>query len=321
MVPAMFEEIVAASARFDVQLRPEVAETPLRPYPSLDHGETTVLAKLENRQPTGSFKLRGATAKVATLTAEQRRAGVVTASTGNHGAAVARAAGNAGVTVEVFVSPDADPEKVAAIRARGATITTIPGDPIVAEVAAREVAARSGRTYLPPYNDVTVVAGQGTIGVELLRQAPDLAAVVVSVGGGGLISGIAATLKAHRPQIRVIGASAVNTAAMHHSVAAGRIVELEHHPTLSDGTAGGIEPGAVTFEMCRLLVDEWLLINEDEIAAAMRSYISNYDEPIEGSAAMALAACARIDVAGPVAAVVCGGNVSAGRLESIGISS
>lgn len=321
MVPGMFEEIAAASAQFDVSLRPGVRETPLQRCPAFDHGAMAVLAKLENRQPTGSFKLRGATAKVSTLTAEQRNAGVVTASTGNHGAAVARAAGTAGVAAEVFVSPQADPEKVAAIRQLGATVTTIPGDPVYAEMAARRAAGESERPYLSPYNDVTVVAGQGTIGVELLRQAPDLAAVIVSVGGGGLIAGIAATLKTYRPAIRIIGASASNTAAMHHSVAAGRIIEVDHQPTLSDGTAGGVEPGAVTFDMCRFLVDEWLLIDEEEIADAMRRYIDYYGEPIEGSAGMALAACSRIDMAGPVAAIVCGGNVSAARLEAIGVGS
>lgn len=321
MVPDMFDEIAAASAQFDVLLRPEVLETPLQRRPAFDHGDLAVLAKLENRQPTGSFKLRGATAKVSTLTAEQRAAGVVTASTGNHGAAVARAAGLAGVAAEVFVSPQADPDKVTAIRALGATVTTIPGDPVFAEMAARLAAEESARPYVSPYNDATVVAGQGTIGVELLRQAPDLAAVVVSVGGGGLIGGIAATLKANRPGIRIIGASAGNTAAMHHSVATGRIIEVDHRATLSDGTAGGIEPGAITFEMCRLLVDEWILIEEEEIAAAMRTYIEHYGEPIEGSAGMALAAISRIDVTGPVAAIVCGGNVSAARLAAIGVGS
>ena len=284
MVPDMFEEIAAASAHFDGLLRPEVLETPLQRCEAFDRGAISVFAKLENRQPTGSFKLRGATAKVSTLTAEQRHAGVVTASTGNHGAAVARAASRAEITAEVFVSPQADAEKVAAIRELGAEITTIPGDPVVAEMAARRAAETSGRSYLSPYNDVTVVAGQGTIGIELLRQAPNLAAVVVSVGGGGLISGSAAVLKTYRPGIRVIGASATNSAAMHHSVAAGRIVEVDHAATLSDGTAGGVEPGAVTFDMCRMLVDQWLLIDEDMIAAAMRNYIGHHREPIEGSA-------------------------------------
>ena len=321
MVSGMFEEIAAASAQFDLSLRPAVRQTPLLPRPAFDRDDMAVLAKLENRQPTGSFKLRGATAKVATLNDEQRRAGVLTASTGNHGAAVAYAAGKAEVAAEVFVSGQADADKVAAIRDLGATITTIPGDPVLAEMAARSAATADGRPYLSPYNDVTVVAGQGTIGVELLRQAPDLAAVVVSVGGGGLIAGIAATVKTHRPDIRVVGASARNTAAMHHSVAAGRIVEVDHQDTLSDGTAGGIEPGAVTFEMCRHLVDEWLLIDEEEIADAMRRYIEHYEEPIEGSAGMALAACARIGAAGRVAAIICGGNVSAARLAAIGIES
>ena len=302
----MYPDIVATSAALDETLRPDVIETGLVRRPVFDRGERRVLAKLENTQHTGSFKLRGATAKLKSLSPGERAAGVVTASTGNHGAAVARAGGLLDTAVEVFVSTEADPSKLVAIRSLGATITAIPGDPVLAEVAARDEAARTRRTYVPPYNDATVIAGQGTIGVELTRRMEQPAAVVVSVGGGGLIAGIAATVRHHWPDTRVVGASAANSAAMHHSVAAGSIIDVDHSETLSDGTAGGIEAQSITFEMCRTLVADWILVSEADIAAAMRAYMSNYPDRIEGSAGVALAALDHIDVAGSVVAIICG---------------
>ena len=315
----MFEDIVATSAAYDRTLRPDVLETPLEARPAFSNGATRVFAKLENRQITGSFKFRGATAKLRSLAPRQLTAGVVTASTGNHGAAVAQAAVAAGSPAAVYVSTEADAQKVAAIRRLGGIIREVPGDPVAAELAARSAARTSGRQYVSPYNDATVVAGQGMIGVELLRQLPDVAAVVVSVGGGGLIAGIAATLRAHRPDVQIIAASAANTAAMHHSVAAGSLIDVDHSPTLSDGTAGGIEPEAITFDMCRRLVDKWVLVNEDEIARAMRRYIQEYGERIEGSAGLALAAVSQAPPRGPTAVIICGGNVSDATLSSIGI--
>ncbi len=317
----MYSAIIAASAALDAELRPDVIETALVRRPIFDREGRRVFAKLENTQHTGSFKLRGATAKLRSLEPAQLASGVVTASTGNHGAAVARAAFELATTVEVFVSTEADAAKVAAIRDLGAAIRTIPGDPVDAEVAARDEARQAGKTYVPPYNDATVIAGQGTIGVELVRQTEPPAAVVVSVGGGGLISGIAATLHRHWPDTRIVGASATNSAAMHHSVAAGSIIDVEHRDTLSDGTAGGIEAGSMTFEMCRSLVSDWHLIEEDEIAAAMRAYMSNYPDRIEGSAGLALAALDHMDLAGPVVVVLCGRNAADATLATIGLSS
>ncbi|MCP3976330.1 MAG: pyridoxal-phosphate dependent enzyme [bacterium] len=314
----MFLETVAATVVLDQSLRPNVMETPLQRRAAFDRPGIQVYAKLENAQHTGSFKLRGATAKLQSLTAAELRVGVVTASTGNHGAAVARAAASLDTAVEVFVSADADERKVAAIRDLGADITALPGDPVAAEVAGRRAAGDSGRVFVSPYNDPTVVAGQGTVATELLRQLDRADAVIVSVGGGGLISGVAATMKTHS-SARIIAASAANTAAMHHSVAAGCIIEVDHQLTLSDGTAGGIEAGAITFDMCRSLVDDWVLINEEEIAAAMRLYMRTYADRIEGSAAVALAAVGHTDVAGKVVVIICGGNVAPATLGKVGL--
>ncbi|HEY0474057.1 MAG TPA: pyridoxal-phosphate dependent enzyme, partial [Kribbella sp.] len=182
-------------------------------------------------------------------------------------------------------------------------------------------AAEHGLTYVPPYNDPDVIAGQGTAGVEILEQLAGqrLDAIFVAVGGGGLVSGIASVLKQHRPEIRVYGASPARDAAMAASVEAGKVIEVEAEDTLSDGTAGSVEPGSITFELCRDLVDEWVLVSEDAIRAALRMVIDTEHQLIEGSAAMAFAAARarRTELAGRrVAVVSCGGNISAGTLAA-----
>ncbi len=313
----MFAATVHLTAHLDGTLRPDVLETSLERRPEFDFDMSEIWAKLENRQVTGSFKFRGATAKLASLSREELANPIVTASTGNHGIAVVTAARSLGTRGIVFVSDNADRKKVERIRDAGAAIEVVPGDPVLAEVAARAAAADRGGTYISPYNDPIVVAGQGTIGSELLRQLPKLAGVVIAVGGGGLISGVAATLKAHNPQIRVVAASAAHSAAMHHSVAAGAIITTDHLPTLSDGTAGGIEEGSVTFPMCRALVDEWLLIDEPAIVAAMKTYARATGDVVEGSAGVALAALPRAAISGPVAVVICGANVSAETIARV----
>lgn len=314
----MFPDVVEATKNLDAALRPDVLETELVRRPEFDLANAQVLAKLENLQKTGSFKFRGATAKLLSLSAAEVSHGVVTASTGNHGAAVATAAADRDIEAHVFVSDSADEAKIAKIADLGANVTVVPGDPVLAELAGRRHAAETDAAYVSPYNDHAVVAGQGTIACELLRQQPDLAGVLVAVGGGGLISGIGATIKHHKSDVRVVGVSAANSAAMHHSVLAGEIIDVRHDATLSDGTAGGIEPASITFEMCRQIVDDWLLIDEPAIGAALRTYLSHNHDVIEGSAAMALAAVADARIEGPVAVVLCGGNVSAGTLASVG---
>ena len=309
-------DIAAKSIELDAALRPIVSETGILPIPLFDTPTARAVAKLEADQPTGSFKVRGATAKLLSLGGEQRKQGVITASTGNHGAAVAYTAGRLGCRATVYIAESTDSSKVERMRALGAEIVAVAGDPVDAEIAGRAAAAAADLPYISPYNDPIVVAGQGTVAVELLRQLPDLAAVVVSVGGGGLIAGNAAVIKRLRPAVRVIGASAANSAAMHHSVMAGEIVEVAHSPTLSDGTAGGIEAGSVTFPLCRDLVDEWILVDETAIAAALVKYIGAYSMA-EGSAAVALAAIDRIDVTGTVAAIICGRNISLDTLDRL----
>lgn len=309
--------IVAAEGR----IRPYVRETPLIDSAALsDALGAEVFLKLENLQRTGSFKLRGAVNKLISLDEAERARGVVAASTGNHGAAVAHAGRALGIPVTVFVPEGASPVKVEAMRRSGAEVVVFGTDGLDTEVRARAVAAERGRAYVSPYNDWDVVAGQGTVGVELRRQAARLDAVVVAVGGGGLIGGSGAHLKAHWPHVRIIGAQPAHSAVMKASVRAGRVLELESRPTLSDGTAGGIELDAITFALCRALVDEWVEVEEVEIAREMRYAIEVEHLLVEGAAAAAVAAlrrCAASLRGQRVAVVICGGNVSAERVRGV----
>ena len=278
-----------------------------------------VLVKCEHLQRTGSFKARGSMAKILTLTDEQRQAGVVTASTGNHGLGVGNALATLGGHGIVYLPENASPSKVAALRRLGLELRAEGNDSGVLEPKARAYAAEHDLTYVPPYNDPDIVAGQGTVAVEILEQLgrEPLDAVVVAVGGGGLISGVASVLKQHLPGIRVYGASPVRDDAMAASVRAGRIVQIDAKETLSDGTAGSVEPGSITFELCRELVDDWVLVSEDAISAAMRMVIDTEHQLVEGSAAMAFAAVRdrRTELEGKrVAVVSCGGNISSKTL-------
>jgi threonine dehydratase len=310
-------EVTQAAKRIGSYIR----ETPLISSILLgDDQGGGVFLKLENLQHTGSFKVRGALNKLLTLTPEQRAQGIVTASSGNHGAAVAYGLRLLGTRGLIFVPEHASPAKVELIRRLGAEVRQHGADSVVAEDYARGYAERHGLIYISPYNDPQVVAGQGTIGAELARQLDRIDAVFVAVGGGGLIAGIAGYLKVARPGLTVVGCLPEASPVMAESVRAGRIVEMESGPTLSDGTAGGIEAGAITFDMCRALVDDYVLVDEEEIAAAIRTVIEAEHMLIEGAAGVAVAAYRKrqADFRGKnVAIVLCGANISLQTLKSI----
>jgi threonine dehydratase len=307
----------------DVGIRPQVQVTPLDPSPTLSATlGCQVLLKCEHLQPTGSFKVRGSANKIRLLGEAARRAGVITASTGNHGQGTARAGALAGVAVTVYVGTSTTPQKIAAIRALGAEVVIIDGPPIDAELEARRQADLQGKTYVSPYNDLDVVAGQGTIGVELSRQAPELDAVFVSVGGGGLISGIGTALKNLSPHTRVIGVWPDNSPCMLNAIRAGAIVDTVEYPTLSDATAGAVEVGSVTFPICREVIDETLTVTEAEIASAMRLIAQGDRWIVEGAAGVAVAGLIRTAAAWKgrkVAAVLCGRNIALDKfLKAVG---
>ncbi|HEX6048614.1 MAG TPA: threonine/serine dehydratase [Gemmatimonadaceae bacterium] len=313
---AAAEAVLAASRR----LASFALETPLVRAATL---APAAWYKCENLQRTGSFKLRGALNKMLVLSAEERERGVVTSSTGNHGLALAAALQMTSGRGTVIVSRSASRYKIERLERAGLEVMTSDGDPMAAELEARALAEREGRVYVSPYNDADVLAGQGTVGVELLTQRADLEAVFIAVGGGGLVSGVAAYLKSVRPDVTVVGCWPERAAAMYQSVRAGRLVEVPDEDTLSDGTAGNIEPGAITFPLCRDLIDELVLVSEDAIAAAMRDVLLTDHLLIEGSAGVAVAGwraftAARPKLAHRVSAIVlCGGNVSAATISEL----
>ena len=314
----------AAVAAVDPRLRPHALVTPLERSPALSaRSGAEVMLKLENTQRTGSFKLRGALSRLFALSAAERAAGVVTASSGNHGLAVAHAGQALGIPVEVYVPSVASAAKAARIQALGADLRVHGDDGLESELAARRVAAETGRVYVSPYNDRHVVAGQGTVGAEIVRALHGdrpLDAVFVALGGGGLISGIAAVVKAAWPDMEVVACSPANSAVMAESLRAGRILEMESRPTLSDGTAGGIEPGSITFPLCQRLVDRHVIVAEREIASAMRHVIEVEHTLVEGAAAVPVAALLELGDAYAgrrVGIVLCGANVSLETLRAV----
>src|SRR5512146_2831179 len=236
-------EILAAEAR----IRPHVRETPLeRSHYLSQTGGAEVYLKLEHLQHTGSFKLRGATNKLLSLTPGQLRRGVVAASTGNHGMAVSYAASKLEAKATIYMKQGAAPEKVELIQALGGVTVFHGENPVHAENKAREVSRQMGQVFISPYNDPQVIAGQGTLGVELERQWPQLDAVFVSVGGGGLISGMGGYLKAVSKSVRIVGCWPENSRVMYECMKAGRVIDFPEKETLSDSTAGGVEEGAIT---------------------------------------------------------------------------
>ena len=294
-------------------LRPEVSVTPLTYSAGLS--ATTgchVYLKCEHLQHTGSFKFRGASNKIRLLPAEQRKLGVITASSGNHGQALALAGQVTGVPVTVYTTTSASAYKLGAIRALGAEVISLDLDPLGVELEAARQAEIQGKPFVSPYNDPEVIAGQGTIGMELSEQAPDLDAVFVAVGGGGMISGIGAALRAQNPGIEIIGCWPANAPTLQRSLEAGEIIEMEEDDTISDGTAGGVEPGCITFPLCQALVTRTVLVSEAEIKAAMRDVASGERWIIEGAAGVAVAGMKKLadDYRGKrVAVVICGRNI------------
>lgn len=307
---ALFEAIKHAHAA----LRPAVSTTPLTRSQHLS--ATTgvdVWLKCEHLQPTGSFKFRGASNKVRLLPVSAREHGVIAASSGNHGQALALAGKTAGVPVTLYTTTTASTYKVEAMRNLGAEVICLPTDPLSAELEAARQAQAKGVPFVSPYNDLQVIAGQGTIGMELFEQAPDLDAVFVAVGGGGMIAGIGAALRTLAPGVDIIGCWPENDPALEQSLKAGRIIDVPASPTLSDGTAGGVEPGAITLPLCQALLTDTVLVSEAQIRAAMRDIASSERWIIEGAAAVAVAAmkkCANRYQGKRVAVVLCGRNIA-----------
>lgn len=304
------DSVLAAYER----IRSSIRRTPIEELNSLGapYG-TRVFAKMENLQLTGSFKLRGATNRILQLSPAERSLGVVTASNGNHGLAVASAAAHAQTAAEVFVASLVAPERAQRIADLGAKVTRAGDNPLDAELAARSAAEASGRLYIPPYNDPQVVAGQGTVAVELLEQLCPLDAVFITTGGGGLLSGMGAWIKHSSPQTAVVGCWPSNSRVLYECVQADAFLDFPEQPTLSDSTAGGVELGSITLPLTRAVLDRSILVSEEEIMSALRWAHRERGWTIEGAAAVAIAAYLKTapEWAGrTVAILICGGNLS-----------
>jgi threonine dehydratase len=245
--------------------------------------------KLETIQPIRAFKVRGGLYKLSHLTPEGRSVGVITASAGNHGMGVAYAAAAFQVPATVYVPVNANEHKVEALHRLGANVVPAGENYAEANAAARRAQVESGATFVHAYDDAHVIAGQGTIALELLRDLEDIDTVFVGIGGGGLIGGIAMYLKETRPQIKVIGVEPKGADAMYRSLKAGAIVTLERVSTIADGLAASA-PGVMTFDLARRYVDEVLLVDEDEMLRAIRFLLESEHLLAEPAGAAALAA-------------------------------
>jgi threonine dehydratase len=309
------QQILEAEKR----IRPFVRETPLEYSPALSTDGGKVYLKLENYQHTLSFKVRGAFNKLLSLAEEEKAKGIVTASTGNHGAAVAYALKTLQHKGIIFVPEIASKAKVAKIQRLGAEVRYYGDDSVLTENYARQFALDNNMTYVSPYNDEVVVTGQGTIGVEVARQLERIDTILIALGGGGLVSGIASYLKYVNPTVKVIACSPQNSAVMMESVKAGRILDIPSLPTLSDATAGGVEANAITFELCREFIDDYVTATEEEIKTAWREFLSTHSMMIEGAAALVVACYQKIQASlkGNAVLVICGANVSLETLQKI----
>lgn len=304
----------AARRRIAGRIRP----TPLHHSLQLsDAAGAEVVLKLECWQLTGSFKLRGALNAVAVLGDAARERGLVTASAGNHGQAVALAARQHGVRATIHVPADAPQVKQARIRAYGALLRTEAADYDEAEERAREHARSEGAVFVHAFSDPQVIAGQATVGLELLDEVADISDVIVPVGGGGLITGVGLVLKAVMPGVRVTGVQSTRTRAMWEAFRAGRATAVPIPPTLADGLAGCTDEA--TYRRAREVVDELVLVEEAEIAAAIRALHAADGVVAEGAGAVAAAAllAGRVRPAGRCVAIVSGGNIDGHRLASI----
>jgi threonine dehydratase len=278
-----------------------------------------VLLKLESLQPIGAFKIRGAANAISKLDDAQKARGVVCASTGNHGRAVAYAARLQHIHATVCLSTLVPDVKVHAIEALGAEVRRCGDTQDDAELEARRLVDEDGLVGISPFDHPDVIAGQGTIGLELLEDRPDIETLLVPMSGGGLIAGIALAAKAIKPSIRVVGITMDRGAAMAQSMAAGRIVDVDEVPTLADSLSGGIAGNRYTLRMCLELVDDAVLVTEREIYRGMAALLLQEGIVAEGGAAVGYAAvlAGKAEAKGPTAIVISGRNVNMERLCAI----
>lgn len=308
------------------RIKPYIVKTPLAYSPLLsDMSGSEVYLKCEHTQHTGSFKLRGALSKATALPASIKERGIITASSGNHGMAVSLAGKITGMKARIYVPESISPAKEKTILALGGELIKVPGSSLDAELTAAKAAAAEGLPFISPYNDDDIIAGQGTIGLEIVDQLKTVGpcdALYASVGGGGLISGIGGYMSEHSPTSQMVGCWPANAAAMADCLEAGEIYDVVESDTISDGTAGGVEPGAVTFDHCQRYLNRHQRVSEEEIIAAMKHLADHERWIVEGAAGVALASFLKEAESGimkgkTVVIVLCGRNIAFDKFHSL----
>ncbi len=315
----IYNQVLAANDR----ICSLVVKTPLNHCSILSQmSGAAVYLKCEQLQHTGSFKCRGALSKLTSLIIEKQpgKSSIITASTGNHGLAVAYAAKQLGISATVYLPKSTPSIKQNNVRALGAKVVLINGDGLQAEKEARCFSEKQGQAYISPYNDMAVIAGQGTIGYELYQQMNNIDALFVSVGGGGLISGIAGYLKSINSKTKIIGCWPKNANAMLQCLNAGKIIEIREEPTLSTSTAGGIEENSITFPFCQTLIDDYVCVSEKEISKGIRLMAEHEGWLVEGAAGVALASFMKVSPFYKglnVAVLLCGRNIGPSQIKEV----
>ena len=273
------------------RIRSHIRDTPMEK--SVFLGEACgvdVFLKLENLQFTNSFKVRGALNKILSLSQDEKDRGLVAASAGNHAQGIGHAARMLDISALIVVPTYTPQVKIDAIKRYGVDLIIYGDKYLETEAKAREIEGNEGKTFISAYNDYEIIAGQGTIGLEMLEQTPDLDAVIVPVGGGGLISGISCAVKSQSSDIQVIGVQSYASPVMYESLKEGRIIETPLEETIAEGLYGGIEEGSVTFDLCKKYVDEIILVEEKDILEAIGLMALKQRQIVEGSAAVGVAA-------------------------------
>lgn len=311
------QNIEAAKRR----ITPHIYNTPLiKSHWLSEHCSGEVYLKLESEQITGSFKARGSLNKLMWLNKHHPHAFPVTVSSGNHALGVARALSVLSMDGLIFLPTNTDPSKVEALKTYDASIEFYGDNYDACEAYALHQANENDWTYVSPYNDAQVIAGQGTIAMEITEQLHSIDNILATVGGGGLISGLAIWMNEVSPHTKMIGCQPEKSPEMSMSVKAGSYQQIESKPTLSDGSAGGFEPDAITFELCKILVDDFILASETEIKEAIYGMINHHHKLIEGAAGVAIASLLKNPEqfeGQKTVIVVCGTNISPKKLRTI----
>ncbi len=311
-------DVKKAAARISDQ----ILQTPLfysKYLSALNKGN--VYLKLENEQYTGSFKARGALNKILSLTASDKAKGLITASTGNHAQGFARALEITKTKGTIFLPTNAEKSKVEALKAYKVKLEFYGSDALSTELYAKKFANTFGQIWISPYNDPEVIAGQGTLALEMTSQLDPIDVVLGCIGGGGMMSGVATWLNQASPKTRIIGCLPENSPEMYLSIKKGKVVFMETPlPTLSDGSAGGLESDAITFDICRKLIHDYELTSETEIGLAIKYMVDKHHKIIEGAAGVALSSFFKRAIElekKTVVIIICGGNITTEKLKSL----